>query len=375
MLGDEIAAVRKLSYMPLCILVGGRSVEHDSSLHMYYAFRRWAVSEKGNWHPNSFVAYLPLDGGVVLHDASCAETFPADEFALDGGERVSVSELLRRVQSTSTFVYSLLQGTEGEDGAFQGAATVCDIESNFGPVRPASISADKFVYSLFAASLAIPELQQVPTLRVTKGTSRSCVEKFLREHTSDEIVIKPNDLGASVFCSRHKNLTYSAAATIWNEIFQYTDCVLLQKLIIGTEYSHGCIQVGEDVVGLPSIKLLPRSGFLGQKEKFEDGGYRAEVLSLDDPIHKLMARVSHKLFVESAFANKARFDFIANDLGLFLLEANSQPGLTDESHLSIMLNQVGLSVHDLVALSAHNSRLRRKTLYTSRYDVTGTERD
>jgi D-alanine-D-alanine ligase len=86
------------------------------------------------------VVHIGRDGGArIFHDAP----WPVDEADLLARQAVPTIDAVRYLADCGAFVFSLLHGTEGEDGCWQGVAEVLGLRGSFGPVIGSALGMDK----------------------------------------------------------------------------------------------------------------------------------------------------------------------------------------------------------------------------------------
>ena len=127
-----------------CVLVGGKSTEHDASLLSYQGLLLDIAGR--NVDCIKLIVFLDRHGRIVIH-RGFAEPVPVEELAC-GGEELSIGCLLDVLREAGLFIVNLLHGNEGEDGAWQGTAEVAGLFGSFGDVLSSAMGMDKWVQSL-----------------------------------------------------------------------------------------------------------------------------------------------------------------------------------------------------------------------------------
>ncbi|AZF21179.1 hypothetical protein [Pseudomonas sp. R3-52-08] len=340
--------------MKVVILFGGKSVEHESSIHMYYSMIE-SLREEGSKYQLAAVAYIAQEGGVHTWTPSGSEIPPKSVKEFRKLPVIELKSFIASLNRGEHYVYSLLQGTEGEDGVYQGLAAALDLHSNLGGVFSSSLSMNKWAHSNIANILASDDLHEIPTELILANSDESTLSEVVEKFKGLACVIKPNDLGASVLCESVEVLSMNELASFSQAISEYSASFLVQRKLSGAEYSFGLIKRHGKYEALPAIRITSASGFLGLREKFSEGGFRIEFVPDSSLVYKKMERVCLKLASVVDYGTACRFDFIEECDKLYLLEVNSKPGLTDESHYTQMLKKVGLSLTDLLGVSMDNA--------------------
>jgi D-alanine-D-alanine ligase len=105
----------------IAIIYGGRSVEHGWSVGMYEHLRDVFDADLEAGVAVEAVVYLALDG--TLYVARAAETgLPSHREVLSTGRVEALFFLPMILKQLDVFVFSLLQGQDGEDGQIQAIA-------------------------------------------------------------------------------------------------------------------------------------------------------------------------------------------------------------------------------------------------------------
>jgi D-alanine-D-alanine ligase len=343
----------------LVLLVGGRSTEHDASLHSYHALLADLNARRDSLLRTVAVCYADRAGLFRWHGTP---EFPRTEAQLASGCPLGVGEVIGRLRVEGAFIFSLLHGNEGEDGAWQGLAEIADLRGSFGSVFSSALTMNKWAQSIIAGALE-PELRIPKTVLMRARTAAADLETGLPCLGDAAVVIKPNRMGASHFASPLPCASVSEILACAERIFPYDEEVLVQERIDGVEYTVGCIEEKSGVRALPVIEARTERGFLGHVEKHATRMVEPFVHHVDSGPTGLLKKLSVALFRHFGVSTMCRFDFIVDARkNLFFLEANSIPGLSVGSAYPTMLRAVGKTRVDVVhaALRCHNKEQRRQ---------------
>lgn len=342
---------------PLALLIGGRSTEHDASLHSY----RHVLAEVGADERFTLetVVHLGRDGGArIFRDAP----WPVDEADLLAGPEIPTIEAVRYLGGGDAFVFSLLHGTEGEDGCWQGVAEVLGVHGSFGPVLGSALGMDKYLQSIIAASVTV-DVRCPATTVVRQGDVEAGIDRAQATLCDRAVVVKPNKMGASLLTVKLTAWDNTDLMKAVSAIHEFDTEALVQEFVHGDEYSCGVLQEHGHPVALPVLRIETDGNFFGHTEKHGHGlaGVRVDTSS----VARRIQRVSELLFRELKLFVWSRFDFIVAEDRLHFLEANTIPGLMSGSLFPAMLRAGGRSVCDLIELcvdAADNQLTVRKHL-------------
>lgn len=346
------------------LLVGGRSTEHDASLHSYRAVLE-ALSTRGHPRPVA-VYYIDRVGQPYRHDR---EPWPLSEPDLRQGAPLSRPQLLEEL-AVRPPSFSLLHGNEGEDGAWQGVAEVLDLKGSFGPVLAAALSMNKWALGIIAAHECEGELRLPATWRITRHSVPADYGEIVERLEGAPCIIKPNRMGASLLAAFHGAIDERALRAEVSRLLPYDSEVLVQEHVRGLEYSVGVLARGGMATALPVLEIRPRSDFLSFGDKHSQHRAVASVVDPDTRLTVRLRSLSERIFNVVEFSTMCRFDYIVSGEGeVFFLEANALPGLASGSLYPKMLAAAGLDLADLVAASIEEAELFPRREKVLPYDI------
>jgi len=302
-LSPKPSVLSPASFGRVAVLFGGRSAEREVSLKsgaaVLAALRRSGVD-----------AY-PFDPAVQNLQA----------LVDDGFDRVFIA----------------LHGRYGEDGTVQGALDLLGIPYTGSGVMASALGMDKWRSKLVwqAGGLPIPDYA------------------LLDEHSDWRVVVqqlglplfvKPANEGSSVGISKVKAADELPAA--YREAARHDKLVLAESFIGGGEYTVAIL--GE--LALPVIKIEPANEFYDYEAKYLRNDTRYLCPSgLDAAQEAEMQNLAKQGFALIGGQGWGRVDFLKDEAGkLYLLEANTSPGMTDHSLVPMAARQAGMSFDQLV---------------------------
>ena len=170
----------------------------------------------------------------------------------------------------------------------------------------------------------------------------------IRETIGSSLVVKPvnegSSLGMSICHSRQELLVGM------NVAFQYDQGVMVEKYIQGREMT--CCIIGNKIVqALPLVEIIPNKGrtFFDYKAKYTTGGAR-EICPA--PMSKTESEEVQSCAKKAHMALKCRVwsrtDMIIHDKGVYVLETNTIPGMTETSLVPLAARTAGMSLSQLL---------------------------
>ena len=263
------------------------------------------------------------------------------------GHRVTRIDMGRDVAARLTeaapdVVFNALHGTPGEDGSVQGMLDLMGLKYTHSGLATSVIAIDKQLTKLLLVPQGIP----MPGGRIVKTATLYEADPLPRPY-----VLKPVNEGSSVGVAivtddgNYGNPIAPDAAGPWQEF----DELLAEPFIRGRELTTAVL--GEEALGVTELK--PKSGFYDYDAKYTDGMtehvYPADIPDDIAAACMQIARDAHRLL---GCKGCSRADFRWDDTlgadGLFLLEVNTQPGMTPLSLAPEQARHRGMSYAEFV---------------------------
>ncbi len=267
--------------------------------------------------------------------------------ALEGlGHKVTRIDMDRDVatkiaEAKPDVVFNALHGTPGEDGTVQGMLDLMGVRYTHSGLVTSVIAIDKQLTKQALVPHGIP----MPGGRMVKTEDLHREDPLPRPY-----VLKPVNEGSSVGVAivtkegNYGNPIAPDARGPWQEF----DELLAEPFIRGRELTTAVL-AGE---ALGVTELKPKSGFYDYDAKYTDGltehVYPAQVPDEITEACKRIALDAHKLLgCKGTSRSDFRWDDSMGVEGLFLLEVNTQPGMTPLSLVPEQARHLGISYPEL----------------------------
>ncbi len=300
------------------VLRGGPSREHEVSL-------KSGASILANLSPERFVIRdIYIDKNGVWHER---------------GRPVAPERILRQLD----LVIIGLHGEYGEDGQVQ------KLLDRFGvPYAGAGPWASYLaMHKVLSKAKVQEEGLRTPAFRyITPTDDAAAAAKDIIRSFHQPVVVKPVGWGSSVGVSIVGGYAPVHGA-IKALIADGAPGVLVEEYIRGREATVGIIEGlrGEELYALPAVEIIPPEGdFFSYGAKYS--GETREVVPANfsrvqaEELARA-ARIAHRAL---GVRHYSRSDFIVTPKGIYYLETNTLPGLTQESLLPKALAAVGVSL-------------------------------
>jgi D-alanine-D-alanine ligase len=163
-------------------------------------------------------------------------------------------------------------------------------------------------------------------------------------------VIKPATSGSSVGITVATSFEQLLGGIM--EAFQHSEKVFIEDYLRGREATVGVIEGfrDEDVYALPPIEIIPapertffdyHAKYAGASQEICPGNFTMEEKRELERLAKLVHR-------ELGLRHYSRSDFIINPAGIYFLEVNTLPGLTESSLVPKAVHAVGSSLSEFL---------------------------
>ena len=239
-------------------------------------------------------------------------------------------------------VFNALHGTPGEDGTVQGMLDLMGVPYTHSGLVTSVIAIDKQLTKQALVPHGIPmpggRMVHVDELHQHDPLPRPYVLKPVNEGSSVGVAIVTNE-------SNYGNPISRDATGPWQDF----DELLAEPFIRGRELTTAVL--GDTPLAVTELK--PKSGFYDYESKYTDG-LTEHVCPADIPEDvadacKRIACEAHRLLgCKGASRSDFRWDDSQGIDGIFLLEVNTQPGMTPLSLVPEQAKYVGMSYADLV---------------------------
>lgn len=245
-------------------------------------------------------------------------------------------------------VWNALHGAYGEDGKVQQLLDRHEVPYTGSGAFASAVGMNKVLAkeTFLKHGIKTPRYALVESegVRERRDLEAKLLELF-RSFTLP-FIVKPVSSGSSVGVSVVKGFHEFESAIF--EAFKHGNVIMIEEFIPGVEATCGVIDAfrDTDIYALPPIEIRPhRSGFFDFAAKYEGkadeivpGNFTHE--EKDQIMH--LARAAHTAL---GLRHYSRSDFIVSPKrGIYILEVNTLPGLTDASLLPKALQSVGVSV-------------------------------
>lgn len=235
--------------------------------------------------------------------------------------------------------FNTLHGSYGEDGTVQGALEALNIPYTGCGVLASALGMDKYRCKLLWQALNLP----IPQFVVLHDDSDFTQ---IEQQLGLPLFIKPAAEGSSVGVEKIKQTGELAEKYQQLRDKHLHGEILAEQFISGGEYTCGII----NRQALPSIRIIPANEFYDFEAKYhrDDTIYMCPS-DLSESDEATMQQLALRAFEAIGGGNNCgRIDFLRGASGqLYILEANTLPGMTSHSLIPKAAAQKGIAFDDL----------------------------
>ena len=334
--------------MKVVVLCGGTSTERNVSINSGTLICK-ALNKKG-YDTILLDVYL----GISLKGKNVEDAF---KLGLDGLNGIEISKDVPDIEKVRSLrenpdeffgpnvldickaadiVFIALHGENGENGKVQAAFDLLNIKYTGTGYEGSMLGMSK---DLTRKVLLACGIKMADGFTITKNEEFEDVKQKLFVPA----VVKPANGGSSVGVSIVQSMEELEKAI--NTAKQFDDTIVIEEYVKGREFSVGIL----NGTALPIIEIIPKQGFYDYKNKYV-AGLTEEICpaDLDLVTTSRMQEIAVKAYGILDLKVYSRIDFILSNTGeIYLLEANTLPGMTNTSLLPQEAKAVGIGYEDL----------------------------
>jgi D-alanine-D-alanine ligase len=297
--------------MRIAVLKGGRSLERQVS----------------------------LKSGARVQDA--LERLGHEALPIDVG-----ADLVQRLTAERPeLAFVALHGRDGEDGTVQELLEVMGIPYTGSGISACIRASDKVLakHAMLDASIPTPDFFAFSETAF-KELGAAQALPAIEERLQFPIVVKPASQGSALGIKFARTAADVPGALV--AAFSYDRKVLLERHIAGRDLAVSVL----DSVALPIVEAVPeQEDFYDFEARYEIGRTRFVCpAELDDEVAERAGEIALEVYNLLGCSGFARVDLMLGDEGLFVLEVNPIPGLTDTSLLPQAADAAGISFDELI---------------------------
>lgn len=221
------------------------------------------------------------------------------------------------------FAFIIIHGTPAEDGKLQGYFEMKGIPHSACGVLASALTFNK---QMCKDHLRLYNIPMAESMIVKEEIGREAIEQ---KKIRLPLFVKPNNNGSSYGVSKVKEWEHLNEAI--TSAFQYDHEVMIERALVGSEYSCGVVRDGKQLHVFPLTEIIPEGEFFDFAAKYEGHSQEITPARLEEYLVKQCQERSGLLYSILGCRGMVRFDYILEDGTFFLLEANTTPGMSEAS--------------------------------------------
>ncbi|MFA6601932.1 MAG: ATP-grasp domain-containing protein [Candidatus Paceibacterota bacterium] len=298
---------------------------------------------------------LSFNSGLAIINAlrdHYSETYEPRDILIDheGNWHIDdVAILPHELHSQVDVIFNALRGPYGEDGRIQSIFETYGIPFTGSSSLGSALSLNKsLAKNLFKQNgLKSPFFKEISSEEICLRPDKLTKELF--QTLLLPAIVKPNNAGSSVAVSLVRN--YSELPEALKEAALHGDKVLIEEYLVGNEASCAVIDDfrGQEYYVLPPIEIRSKKGFFGHHEKQQGQNEHLIPASFPLKVKNELAGLATKVHQLFGLRHYSKSDFIIHPRrGIYILEIDSLPSLTEDSLIPQALTAVGSNLQELV---------------------------
>ncbi len=249
-------------------------------------------------------------------------------------------------------VFNALHGKYGEDGFVQSILESLKLPYTHSGVLASNLAMDKELSRILFKKnkIIVPKyfLQQIED-------EENFQKKIINNKIKFPIVIKPVNEGSSLgvfICKNKKQYKHN-----YKKLKKKYNRILVEEYIPGQEIQVAVM--GKKALG--AIELVPKRKFYDYKAKYSSSAKTKHIMpaSISKKNYKRILNIALKAHKVLGCKGVTRSDFRFYKNKFYLLETNTQPGMTNLSLVPEIARYCGINFEDLVLWMVNNASTKR----------------
>jgi len=236
-----------------------------------------------------------------------------------------------------------IHGTPGEDGKLQGYFDMLNIPYSTPGVLTTALTFDKNACKNMLKQYGVLSANAI---LIQRGKNYQ-VEKIVTE-IKLPCFVKPNNGGSSYGISKVN--TAEDIEDAIQKAFEEDDEVLIEEYIEGTELTCGIVKYNNVLRVLPLTEIISKKEFFDYEAKYEGMSDEITPARVSKETEEKCKELSSFIYNKLNCKGIVRFDYILSRDKLYFLEANTVPGLTEQSLVPQQAAAIGMSLKELFGM-------------------------
>lgn len=319
----------------VAIVCGGDSGEFEVSV-------KSAGVVKKNLDPQKYKAYIMVvskKGWYCLLDDGTKVDVDKNDFSIIVKGRKVVFDV----------AFNAVHGEPGENGPLSGYLELMGIPCTSSDLTTCALTFHKDFCKRVVQSY---EVKVSPSVLINKGDN--CDAEAIIAELGLPLFVKPTRNGSSVGVSKVHSLEEFEPAV--KTAFTAGDQIMCEKFVPGREFGCGAMKVGKRMIVFPLTEIVPKNEFFDYEAKYTSGkSDEITPANVDEAVEIEIKATTAFLYEKLECKGLVRIDYIVNDEGVFFIEANIVPGMSEASIIPQQAKCFGMTLEKLFDLAITNA--------------------
>jgi D-alanine-D-alanine ligase len=252
------------------------------------------------------------------------------------------------------FAYITIHGRPGEDGRLQGYFDMIGVPYSSCGVFAGALTFNKYVNNQFLKTQGVRVADAIllkGNIRRENGENGERETRGIEEVVSRlglPVFVKPNEGGSSFGVTKVKEASQMLPAI--EKAFSEGDEVIIERFIEGTEVTCGCYKTQTKTVVFPITEVVSENEFFDYNAKYKGEVQEITPARISDELTAVIQQETLRIYDLINAKGIIRIDYIiSTDNQLFILEINTNPGMTETSFIPQQIKASGLNIKDVMA--------------------------
>jgi D-alanine-D-alanine ligase len=307
----------------IAIVCGGYSSEMEVSLKSAKGLYSFINKELYD----VWIVVISKDNWIVKLDSDKTAEIDKNDFSF----------VADNIKVKFDFAWITIHGTPGEDGLLQGYFEMIGIPYSNCGVLASAITFNKFTCNQYLKGYGILVAE---SLMLRKGQSIS--EEDLISKLGLPCFIKSNVGGSSFGTSKVKDKSEIKKAL--ENSFNEGDEVIAESFLKGTEVTCGCYKTKSAIRLLPVTEVVSQNEFFDYEAKYKGQVQEITPARIPDETRDRIQAITSMIYDIIGCKGIIRVDYIITEKGIYLLEVNTTPGMTETSFIPQQVAAAGMEM-------------------------------
>lgn len=245
-------------------------------------------------------------------------------------------------------VFMAIHGTPGEDGRLQAYFDMIGLPyTNCGQLTSALTFNKGYCNKMVAACGA--RVSKSIHLLSRQSYSAGTIEKELKF----PLFVKPNNGGSSIGMSKVDRAEDLPSAL--KKAFREDREVLVEEYIKGMEITCGVFKHKGSLTVFPITQIVPKTAYFDYEAKYQGKSEEITPAPISEEAEIECKMTSAMLYEKLNCKGVVRFDYILSKKGLYFLEVNTVPGMSEASIVPQQVQVLGWTIRKFFGMMIENA--------------------